>query len=206
MNGEDIKLKMAHKVEQGGSVGRAKIGYLNVRKNFEGRLVNSIDLDPERAPLVKWAFETYSSGDHSVLQLQQMLDERGLTTRPSVRFTTTHLRDGAEKAVAYLDLQTESVRHFRGAIDGVKRELLTLFYDELVLRTSDTGINFDPQRTETNPAVRGARDRDSANKKAPRLSARGSHAVSAEAPFVSLGWSKTFLVAGTGFEPATSGL
>ena len=55
MDGEDAKVKMAHKVEQGGSVGRAKLGYLNVRKDFSGRLVNTIDIDPVRAPLIEWA-------------------------------------------------------------------------------------------------------------------------------------------------------
>ncbi|WP_179516092.1 recombinase family protein [Microbacterium sp. JAI119] len=34
MNGEDVALKMEHKVKQGGTVGRAKLGYLNVRKDF----------------------------------------------------------------------------------------------------------------------------------------------------------------------------
>ena len=83
MNGEDVKVKMAHKVEQGGTVGRAKLGYLNVRKEFSGRLVNTIDVDYERAPLVTWAFEQYATGRYSISQLNNMLEERGLTTRPS---------------------------------------------------------------------------------------------------------------------------
>ncbi|MFC4137467.1 hypothetical protein GON06_14130 [Microbacterium sp. MAH-37] len=38
-----------HNEERGGSVGRAELGYLNVRKDFGGRLVNTIDVDPARA-------------------------------------------------------------------------------------------------------------------------------------------------------------
>jgi site-specific DNA recombinase len=83
MNGEDVKVKMAHKVEQGGSVGRAKLGYLNVRKDYSGRLVNTIDLDPKRAPLVAWAFEQYATGQHSISQLTGLMEEQGLTTRSS---------------------------------------------------------------------------------------------------------------------------
>lgn len=83
MNGEDVKVKMAHKVEQGGSVGRAKLGYLNVRKDFGGRLVNTIDVDPERAPLVAWAFEQYATGRYSIARLQRLLEAQGLQTRPS---------------------------------------------------------------------------------------------------------------------------
>jgi site-specific DNA recombinase len=82
-NGEDISLKMAHKVEQGGTVGMAKLGYLNVRKEFGGHLVNTIDLDPVRGPLVKWAFERYATGELSVAQLREELIERGLEMRPT---------------------------------------------------------------------------------------------------------------------------
>ncbi len=83
MNGEDVKVKMAHKVEQGGSVGRAKLGYLNVRKDFSGRLVNTIDVDRERGPLVAWAFEQYATGQYSISQLCSLMEEQGLTTRAS---------------------------------------------------------------------------------------------------------------------------
>ena len=83
MNGEDVKVKMAHKVEQGGSVGRAKLGYLNVRKDYSGRLVNTIDVDPERGQLVAWAFEQYATGQYSISQLCSLMEEQGLTTRAS---------------------------------------------------------------------------------------------------------------------------
>ncbi|MCG7427054.1 recombinase family protein [Helcobacillus sp. ACRRO] len=85
MSGEDIKIKMVHKVERGGSVGRAKLGYLNVRKDFNGRLVNTIDVDEERAPLIVWAFVQYATGQYSITQLQAMLENQGLTTRPSAK-------------------------------------------------------------------------------------------------------------------------
>lgn len=83
MNGEDVSLKMEHKVKQGGTVGRAKLGYLNVRKDFEGRLVNTIDVDAERAAHITWAYEQYASGQYSPKQMTTALQRRGLTTRPS---------------------------------------------------------------------------------------------------------------------------
>ncbi|WP_159824967.1 recombinase family protein [Frigoribacterium sp. 9N] len=83
MSGEDIRIKMAHKVERGGSVGRAKLGYLNVRKDFDGRLVNTIDVDPVRSPLIQWAFDEYAKDQVSVWQLANLLEKQGLTTRPS---------------------------------------------------------------------------------------------------------------------------
>lgn len=33
MNGEDASVRVAHRVEQGGTVGRAQLGYLNVRRS-----------------------------------------------------------------------------------------------------------------------------------------------------------------------------
>lgn len=83
MNGADVAVKMAHKVAQGGTVGRARLGYLNVRKEFEGRLMNTIDIDPARAPLVTLAFELYATGRYSTLDIAEILEARGLTTRAS---------------------------------------------------------------------------------------------------------------------------
>lgn len=82
-SGEDIKNKLLHKAKNGGTVGRAKLGYLNVRKDFDGRLVNTIDIDPDRAPLIRWAFEQYAAGEYSTTVLADLLEEQGLTTRKS---------------------------------------------------------------------------------------------------------------------------
>lgn len=84
-SGEDIRNKLLHKAKNGGTVGRAKLGYLNVRRDFEGQLVNAIDVDPVRAPLVKLSFEQYATGDYSVVQLLEFLTEQGLTSRRSMK-------------------------------------------------------------------------------------------------------------------------
>ncbi|MGC4192917.1 MAG: recombinase family protein [Thermomicrobiales bacterium] len=85
-SGEDIKNKMFHKAKNGGTTGRAKIGYLNARKDIDGHLVNTIEVDPKRAPLVAWAFEQYATGDYSLTRLQEELAEQGLTTRRTARW------------------------------------------------------------------------------------------------------------------------
>ncbi|MBF4561192.1 recombinase family protein [Microbacterium sp. VKM Ac-2870] len=82
-SGEDIKQKLLNKAKNGGTVGRAKLGYINDRKNFDGRLVNTISVDEERAPLITWAFDQYATGEYSVWQLAQALDGLGLKTRAS---------------------------------------------------------------------------------------------------------------------------
>jgi site-specific DNA recombinase len=56
-DGADIAYKMGKKAKNGGTLGRAPIGYLNTIERFEGREVRSVSIDEERAPFVKLAFE-----------------------------------------------------------------------------------------------------------------------------------------------------
>lgn len=49
--------------------------YLDVT---EGREIRTVEVDPERAHLVTWAFNTYASGDWSVRSLTDELIKRGL--------------------------------------------------------------------------------------------------------------------------------
>ena len=78
----EVMKGMTGKVENGGTVGRAPIGYLNVRRMDEfGREERYIELDAERAPLVKLAFEKYAGGDWVVSDLADYLASQGLATR-----------------------------------------------------------------------------------------------------------------------------
>jgi site-specific DNA recombinase len=86
VNGRDVAKKMLHKVEKGGSVGRAKLGYVNDRKEVEGRLVTTVSIDPERAPMVRWAFEAYATGEYTMSELREAVSDQGLTTRPTRRW------------------------------------------------------------------------------------------------------------------------
>jgi site-specific DNA recombinase len=78
MSGEDIKVKMANKARNGGTVGRAKVGYLNVRKRIEGREVRTIETDAERAPLIVMAFEQFATGKYTIESLRVVLTQAGL--------------------------------------------------------------------------------------------------------------------------------
>jgi Resolvase, N terminal domain/Recombinase len=80
-SGADIAYKMGQKVKNGGSVGPAKLGYLNVRERIDGREIRTIAADPERAPLVHQAFELFASGQYTGPQLQLDMAEAGLRTR-----------------------------------------------------------------------------------------------------------------------------
>ena len=84
--GADIALKMAGKVERGGSVARAQLGYLNVREIFEGREIRTIAVDPERAPLVLAGFELYATGTYTYDTLLETLTDAGLRSRPTKKY------------------------------------------------------------------------------------------------------------------------
>jgi len=86
VSGEDIKYKMGQKAKNGGTLGAAKIGYRNVRINYDGREVRAIDIDPERAPFVKMAFELYATGNYSFPELRDALTDAGLRTRGNRRY------------------------------------------------------------------------------------------------------------------------
>ena len=79
-NGADIATKMLNKVKNGGSVGRAKVGYLNVTVNIDGHKVNTVSTDHERAPLVAMAFELAATGKFAnVEQIHAKVTAAGLT-------------------------------------------------------------------------------------------------------------------------------
>ncbi len=84
-DGADIAYKMGQKAKNGGTLGKAPLGYLNITDNIDGRRINTIGLDPDRAPFVKLAFELYAAGQHTFQDIADELSDRGLTTRPTQR-------------------------------------------------------------------------------------------------------------------------
>jgi hypothetical protein len=51
----EVAKGLTQKLAQGGTPMRAPVGYLNVRRTDEqGREVRTVEVDPERAPLIAW--------------------------------------------------------------------------------------------------------------------------------------------------------
>ena len=84
-SGADIANKMGQKARTGGTLGRAKIGYLNHIDHSDGRVIRTIVLDDERAPFVQLAFELYDTGNYTLDELADELYDRGLRTRPTAK-------------------------------------------------------------------------------------------------------------------------
>ncbi len=84
----EVMKGLTKKVQTGGTPYRAPIGYLNKRR-FEGMAdIRWVELDPERAPLVRWAFEEYATGDWSIVALREALIDKGLRTRATAKQTS----------------------------------------------------------------------------------------------------------------------
>ena len=72
---------MGQKARTGGTPNRAPLGYRNVRAaSDEGREVRTIAVDPERGPLITWAYQAYATGNWTLLKLAAELEARGLRT------------------------------------------------------------------------------------------------------------------------------
>jgi len=78
MSSEDIKVKMANKARNGGTIGRAKLGYLNEKVLVDGRKVNTVAVDPERSEYVLMAFELMATGQETYASICKKLTEAGL--------------------------------------------------------------------------------------------------------------------------------
>ena len=87
------------KVSAGGTPHVAPVRYVNVRELVEGRESRTVILDEERAPLVRWAFEAYASGDYTLSQLAEALRGRGLTQHPTPSRAVRSLPDNKLHAV-----------------------------------------------------------------------------------------------------------
>jgi DNA invertase Pin-like site-specific DNA recombinase len=77
----EVAKGMNQKAQGGGTTYLAPIGYVNTHALQNGREVRTVELDPERAPLVQWAFASYASGEWTLRRLLEALTERGLTRR-----------------------------------------------------------------------------------------------------------------------------
>jgi hypothetical protein len=74
----EVKKGMRQKVQIGGWTHRAPIGYINRKESVEGRRIAYVEPDPNRAPLIRLAFEMYATGEHILNEVTS----RGLTMHP----------------------------------------------------------------------------------------------------------------------------
>ncbi len=79
----EIKKGLHQKHQQGGTPFKAPIGYRSRRELIGNQDIRSVEVDPERAPLVRMAFDLYATGDWSLHALAGHLEALGLRSRPT---------------------------------------------------------------------------------------------------------------------------
>ncbi len=83
LKSERISSCMEEKLKQGVWVWKAPIGYVNGRDGSK----KTIDVDPERAPHIKWVFEQFVKGVYTLEEIRQKANKRGLRTENGKEIT-----------------------------------------------------------------------------------------------------------------------
>ena len=92
----EVTKGMTQKVLSGGTVGKAPLGYVNIRYMDDmGREVRTVEPDEERAPFVTLAFNMYATGEWTIQNLAEHLAARGLTTRGTPRIPSQQINKSA---------------------------------------------------------------------------------------------------------------
>jgi site-specific DNA recombinase len=86
---DNLKLEvmkgLTTKVQAGGTPYRTPLGYRNKQEITDNIIIRTVEIDPERASLVRWAFYEYAIGDWTLLTLQAALTDKGLRTRKTAK-------------------------------------------------------------------------------------------------------------------------
>src|ERR1700684_3490394 len=116
-DGKKVKMGLERKLAEGGTIGPAPIGYLKARRRINGREVRVVELDAERAPLVRLAFDAFATGEYSLTGVTDLLEASGLKTRE----TATRPSKALTRSGVYRILRD---RYYVGMVkrNGVVRE------------------------------------------------------------------------------------
>ena len=105
------------KHQDGGTIGPARLGYLNVKETIEDRQIASVAIDPERAPLIRMAFDLAATGQHTIRSITEILDETGLRSRATPARPSQPLTIGTVHRMLRNDYYLGIVTH-----SGVKQQ------------------------------------------------------------------------------------
>lgn len=120
----EAKKGIAQKARNGGTHGVAPIGYVNTLERREGREIKGIAIDIERADHIRYAFRTYAGGEVSVATLTDLLEERGLRSRKTLKYTGTPLSNSQVHRMLGNPYYIGKIQH-RGVIyDGAHEPLI----------------------------------------------------------------------------------
>jgi site-specific DNA recombinase len=91
----EAKKGARQKAKFGGTPYKPPVGYLTARERIEGREIRIVITDPDRAPLVRWAFTAYADGNYTLRELTEELEARGLRYEPSRKLAARPMTQNA---------------------------------------------------------------------------------------------------------------
>ena len=91
----EAKKGLHEKARRGGTPGYAPQGYRNIILRHEGIEERTVEIDEERAVHVRWAFESYATGEMSISEVTEELERRGMKSRPTAKFVGSPLTRSA---------------------------------------------------------------------------------------------------------------
>jgi site-specific DNA recombinase len=91
--GHEVMKGMRQKAKAGGTNGAARLGYLNIRQQVSYYSVATVVEDPERAPLIRWMFDAFATGEWTIKTMGAELRRRGLTTRETAKRPSHPIHD-----------------------------------------------------------------------------------------------------------------
>jgi site-specific DNA recombinase len=123
---EEVQRGIKRKIEVGGTSGLAPIGYRNTREPLpQGGEVRTVIIDPERAPIIVWAFETYATGLYSLADITLLLEARGLRSRGNRRHGPHPLRLSAVHALLSNPYYAGYITHKGHIYEGRHKPLIS---------------------------------------------------------------------------------
>lgn len=87
----DVKRGNRKKLNNGEWPNKAPLGYIN------NKAEKVMELDKERAPFIKKAFEMYSTGNHSVKEIAQTFEARGFKSRRNKSVSVSMIHNALQK-------------------------------------------------------------------------------------------------------------
>jgi site-specific DNA recombinase len=91
----EIKKGLNQKHQNGGTPFKPPVGYRSRRELIGNQDIRTVEIDPERAPLVQLAFDLYVTGNWPLSKLTKHLAELGLTSRPTPKRAASPMRKGS---------------------------------------------------------------------------------------------------------------
>jgi site-specific DNA recombinase len=82
----EIRKGLRQKHENGGTPHKPPIGYMSKRELIGNQDIRSVVVDPDRADLVRLAFQLYATGNWTLHSLADHLEEQGLRSRGTRRY------------------------------------------------------------------------------------------------------------------------